>query len=197
VVLASFTTACGGIGAKPEPVAAVPAGPEPAVLAEYGQALAALESGDEAAAERGFQALADAHPDYAGPLVNLALIRARRDATDEAVALLEQATAVCATCAPAWTELGVLHRRQGRFADAERAYLKAVEADPDYASARFNLGILYELYLQRPELALEQYERFRELQVEDPESGTVGKWVADLERRVRAVERSARSEDAS
>ena len=160
------------------------------------EALAALKAGDELQAEAKFQALADAHPDYSGPLVNLAGIRARRNELEPAAALLERAVATCARCAPPWNELGVVQRRQGRFSDAEQSYLKAVAADPAYAKAYFNLGVLYELYLQRPELALDQYARFRELDAADPAGGDVDKWIADLKRRSKAVERSAQAEEA-
>lgn len=195
-LLAAVLAGCGGAGTRPgAEAAAVAAGPDPAAVGRYEEALAALEAGDEARAEAGFQALAEAHPDYAGPLVNLAVIRARRNEVAPAAALLEQAVAVCTNCAAPWNELGVLQRRQGRFAEAEQSYLKAVAADPGYANAYFNLGVLYELYLQRPELALDQYARFRELEAADPAGADVDKWIADLERRAKAVERSAKVEE--
>ncbi len=197
VTLAAIITACGSGAPKPEDVAPVAVGPDPAAIADYQQALALLDGGDEPVAEAQLQALADAHPDYSGPLVNLALIRARRDELDSAAALLERAVTVCNQCAAAWNELGVLQRRQGRFSEAEQSYLKAIAADPAYGHAHFNLGVLYELYLQRPELALDQYTRFRELQVDDPAGADVDKWMVDLKRRVKGIERSAKVEEAS
>jgi tetratricopeptide (TPR) repeat protein len=196
VSLVALTAACGG-GTKPDEVAAVPVGPDPAAIAAHQQALALLEAGDEPAAVARLQALSDAYPDYSGPLVNLALIRSRRDENTDALALLERAVRVCDHCAPAWNELGILQRRAGRFAEAEQSYLKAIAADPAYGNAHFNLAVLYELYLQRPELALDQYARFREVQAEDPAGGDVDKWMADLKRRVGAVERSAKAEEPS
>jgi tetratricopeptide (TPR) repeat protein len=170
--------------------------PDAASVAAYQQALAALDDGDAAAGEAQLQALARAHPDYSGPLVNLAIIRAGRNETAEAMALLEQAVAVCTRCAAPWNELGLLQRGQGRFTDAEQSYLQAVAADPGYANAWFNLGVLYELYLQRPELALANYERYRELQSADhPDGADVDKWIADLSRRTGKVEQAARVEE--
>lgn len=180
-----------------EPAASAATGPDPVVVAAYEQALSQLERGEEAAAEARLRALADAHPEYAGPLVNLALIHARRDDLDGAAAFLTRALEVCAQCAAAWTELGVLQRRQGQFLQAEQSYQSALAAEPQYASAHFNLGVLYELYLQRPELALEHYARFRELRADDPITGEVDKWMADLKRRVGAIERSAQVEAGS
>lgn len=169
--------------------------PDAGTVAAYQQALAALDGGDAAAGEAQLQALSQAHPDYSGPLVNLAIIRAGRNETVAAMGLLEQAVAVCARCAAPWNELGLLQRRQGRFNDAEQSWLKAVAADPGYANAWFNLGVLYELYLQRPELALANYERYRELQSADPAGADVDKWIADLSRRTGKVEQAARVEE--
>ncbi len=198
VLLAVVTAGCGGAGTKGDATAAtaVAAGPDPAAVAANAQALAALRAGDEAGAETQFQALSNAWPQYAGPLVNLALIRGRHDDLEPAAALLQRAVTVCTECAAPWTELGVIQRRQGRFAEAEQSYLKAVAADPGYADASFNLAILYELYLQRPELALQQYGRFRELAASDPAVTDVDKWMAELARRTKPVERSAQAEDA-
>ena len=186
---------CSG-GTKPDATAvAVPTGPDPAVLAAYDDALSTLAAGDELRGEAKLQAIATAHPDYAGPLVNLAVISARRNQLGAATAFLEKAVTVCANCAPAWNELGVLQRRQGRFADAERSYLNAITADGAYANAWFNLGVLYELYMQRPALALDHYARFRQIETGDPAGGDVDKWIADLKRRTTAVERSAQVEE--
>jgi tetratricopeptide (TPR) repeat protein len=193
-VLAAVTAGCGSGGTKPDAAAAMAAGPDPAVVARYEAALAMLQAGDDRQAEAQLQALVDTCPDYAGPMVNLAMIRARRNEIEPATALLQRAVGVCDRCAPSWNELGVLQRRQGRFSDAEQSYLKAIAADAGYANAYFNLGVLYELYLQRPELALAHYGRFRELQVADPAGGDVDKWIADLKRRTKAVERSAQLE---
>jgi tetratricopeptide (TPR) repeat protein len=194
-LLALLTAGCGSTGSRVEPQAAV-AGPDPAAISGFEQALAALRAGDGTGAETQLQALVNAYPDYAGPLVNLARIRAGRGEIGPAAGLLERAVTVCTHCAAPWTELGVLRRQQGRFKDAEESYLRAITADPGYANAHFNLGILYELYLARPELALQQYARFRALHAQDPVAGDVDKWMADLSRRTKPIERSAQLEDA-
>lgn len=192
---ATTLAACGGTGTRPEGDAATATGPDPAVVADFDAALAALAAGDEAAAESRLAALAAAEPGYAGPLVNLAMIRARRDDLDAAAELLVRATRACTRCAPAWTQLGMVQRRQGRFAEAEQSYLRAIDAEPAYADAWFNLGVLYDLYLQRPEFALERYERFAQLQA-GGDAGDVAKWIADLQRRTGSVQRAAQAEAA-
>ena len=82
----------------------------------------------------------------------------------------------------------MLLRRQGKFGEAEAAYLKAVTASPDYALAHYNLGVLYELYLQRLDAALQHYERYQAVTGEDKQ---VAKWIADLKRRLGNTQRTA------
>jgi tetratricopeptide (TPR) repeat protein len=82
----------------------------------------------------------------------------------------------------------MLLRRNGNFLEAEAAYLKAVTVSPDYALAHYNLGVLNELYLQRLEAALQHFETYQSLVGEDKQ---VEKWIADLKRRVAAIQRTA------
>jgi len=77
----------------------------------------------------------------------------------------------------------VLHRQQ-----QENAYLAAVAAEPGYALPHYNLGVLYELYLQRLEPALAHFETYQELSGADEE---VEKWIVDLKRRIAANQRTA------
>jgi tetratricopeptide (TPR) repeat protein len=46
--------------------------------------------------------------------------------------------------AGALVNLGTIHYRQRRFAEAEKYYLQAIAADPEYALAQFNLGNLFD-----------------------------------------------------
>jgi Flp pilus assembly protein TadD len=92
----------------------------------------------------------------------------------------------------ALNQLGMLLRRNGNFLEAEAAYMKAVTANPDYALAHYNLGVLNELYLQRLEAALQHFETYQELVGEDKQ---VEKWITDLKRRVAATQRTANVAD--
>jgi tetratricopeptide (TPR) repeat protein len=82
----------------------------------------------------------------------------------------------------------MLLRRNGKFLEAEAAYLKAVTASPDYALAHYNLGVLNELYLQRLDSALQHFERYQQIVGDDEQ---VEKWISDLQRRVAASQRTA------
>jgi tetratricopeptide (TPR) repeat protein len=73
-------------------------------------------------------------------------------------------------------------RREGAFTEAEAAYRRAIATDPNYALTHYNLGVLLDLYLRRPEEALECYELYQSLLAEPNQ--TVGRWIVDLRRRL-------------
>ncbi|MCC5793166.1 MAG: tetratricopeptide repeat protein [Chromatiales bacterium] len=183
---------CGTVGGSvPEPPGATEALVlSPAAEQRWRQALAAREVGDSGKAREGFLRLNAEYPQLAGPLVNLAILAAEDEDTAAARQLLEQAAAVCTACAPVWNELGVVERREGRFAAAEQAYLKAIEADPDYPLPYFNLGVLYELYWQRPAQAANWYERYIERGPHLNCDQDVAAWVTDLRRRAELLSRT-------
>jgi Flp pilus assembly protein TadD len=196
LLVALLAAGCSLVGGDKAPEAAalaVETGPTPAVMAEYSAALAQLQSGDEAVAGSSLQAFSAAHPELAGPLLNLALLRMREGDEAAAASLFEQAGAVCGRCAPVWNGRGVLYRQQGRFAEAEQAYLQAIELEPGYALAWYNLAVFYDLYVQRPELALKNYEQYLALGGDEGQA-EVERWIADLRRRVSSTPTTARAE---
>ena len=153
--------------------------------ARYQSALSYIESGNDERATRELENLRSTYPDYAGPLVNLGLIHARNGRPDAAMVALQRAVELCDSCATAYNELGILQRQQGNFDAAEQAYRKSISADPEYALAYYNLGVLYELYRGQPQMALEQYERFMNVEPAGTDAGEqVGRWVTDLKRRI-------------
>lgn len=186
---------CATVGDAPAgaPTGATTEAPSPELQATYDNLLSRLQSGD-ATAIADLEKFSASHPDLAGPLLRLGLARARAGDETAARDYYQRATQVCSRCGPAWNELGVLDRGQGRFPDAEQAYLRAIELQPDYAPPYYNLAILYELYVPRPELALQNYERYLELGGAEDVTPDVEKWVADLRRRVGTTAKTARAE---
>lgn len=162
-----------------------------AAVRDYERALGLMDAGRDADASRQLSELADRYPEYAGPLMNLGLIAARNGDTEAAAGYFNLATTICATCAPAWNQLGILHREQGRFADAEQAYQQALASDPDYALAHYNLGVLYDLYQGRHAVAVEHYERYVSLAGGAGDTAQVDRWIADLRRRLGEPPRAA------
>jgi len=154
----------------------------------YEQAAAIMASGDYLEAQFRFQEFLMQYPGYPGAHVNLAIIYASNGDDQGAENSITDALMIDSQYPPALNQLGMLLRRQGRFQEAESAYLKAVMADPDYPLPHYNLGVLNELYLQQLESALLHYERYQALAENDKQ---VGKWIADLKRRIGSSQRTA------
>ncbi|MGB5256639.1 MAG: tetratricopeptide repeat protein [Woeseiaceae bacterium] len=196
VVLAGC--ASGGSAKAPEsrraaasPVAPGEPGEEtvpPQVQTLYEQAVASMAAGDYVDAELRFKEFQLQYPGYPGAYVNLAIIHANNDDDAAVRTNLDAALALNPNHPAALNQLGMLLRKNGKFIEAEAAYLKAVTVSPDYALAHYNLGVLNELYLQRLDVALQNFETYQELVGEDKQ---VAKWIADLRRRVAATQRTA------
>jgi tetratricopeptide (TPR) repeat protein len=161
-------------------------------LTLYEQATGAMAAGDFDEAELRFKKFLLQYPEFPGAHVNLAIIEAMRHNDEAARVSLDAALALNPEFPAALNQLGQLLRRNGDFSAAEAAYLKAVTVRPDYALAHYNLGVLYELYLQRLEDALASFEAYQALVVEDKQ---VEKWIADLRRRIAATQRTANVAD--
>lgn len=146
--------------AKPAaPVAEVKKDP----ATQFEEALAALKSKDLAKARVGFALLAKEHPEFSGPLTNLAILDAKANAKPAAIAGFTRAIAANPRNAIAFNWLGILYRESKDYARAEQSYLKAIELNPAEASYVLNLGILNDLYLKRPEEALKHYRDYQRM----------------------------------
>ena len=190
---------CGGSKAVRSPGAPQPsevvaddtaAGPviPPLALTLFEQAAASMAGGDLIDAELRFKEFLLQFPEYPGAYVNLAIIHTSNGNDVAARASIDAALALQPDHAAALNQLGMLLRRNGKFLEAEAAYLKAVTVSPEYALAHYNLGILNELYLQRLDVALLNFETYHSLIGEDKQ---VERWIADLTRRVAANQRTA------
>ena len=83
---------------------------------------------------------------------------------------------------------GMAARRDGDFAKARQAYEAAIAAAPQLATPVLNLAILNDLYLDDRTEALALYERYLALATpQDPDTGAVAKWVAEIKSRKPAA----------
>lgn len=154
----------------------------------YEQAAAVMGAGDLLDAQLRFQEFLLQYPDYPGAHVNLAIIFAQNGDDQATEGSLTDALMIDPVHPEALNQLGMLLRRQGKFAAAESAYKKAIAARPEYALPHYNLGVLNELYMQRYDEALLHFEYYQSLTGEDKQ---VEKWITDLKRRVDANQRTA------
>ena len=117
---------------------------------------------------------------FAAPFVNLGMAYKRMGDPAKAEENLRRAVDIDLGNAQANNELGMLYRKQGRFADARKAYENALADHPDYLPSLQNLGILCDLYMGDLECALNQYEKY--LDIEDNKNIKI--WITDLKRRM-------------
>ena len=92
-------------------------------------------------------------PDVAAPYGNLATLALQRGDWEQAQQLAQRAVELDAGLAPSWNVLAYALEELGRPSDAINAYQRALEADPQYTTARFNLGLLYKKQQDFPRAA--------------------------------------------
>lgn len=93
-----------------------------------------------------------------------------------------------------WLLLALAEREMGQFAEAEASYLAALAIDSKHAPLHWNLGVLYDLYLQKPVLALARYRAYQSLQAV-PDTKVAG-WIAVIERRLNRAAPAAETPPA-
>jgi len=153
----------------------------PAARADFDRVVSTMRAGKTVEAELGFKQLSLQYPQFAAPLVNLAILQRNDGHLEQAEETLKSAVAHERGSAVAWNELGATQRMRGQFKDAASSYEQALAADPRYAPAWRNLGVLSDLYLGDPGRALTAFEQYRQLTGEDkPVSG----WIAELRQRL-------------
>ena len=94
---------------------------------------------------------------------------------------IERALALNPRNAGALAALGSMAIKNGEYRKAESLLLEAVDIDASLTVAHYNLGVLYELYLQNKSGAIEHYERYVLLSP-DRDTKTVARWIKLLER---------------
>jgi len=127
-------------------------------------------------------------------LVNQGLIYIEQEKFEDAKLVLEKALEVNHQNPYAWNALGLAERNMGQFAASREHYNKALELDPLYARAHFNLAILADLYLNDFTLALSHYKTYQTLQSEPDKSVAI--WIRDLENRTKqsAMDKQSRNQ---
>jgi tetratricopeptide (TPR) repeat protein len=174
--------------------AAASAAPVPNQAAQqYADALKLMKAGRVRDAEVQFKQLSAAYPQFAGPEVNLGLIYLQDSELPQAESAFKTALERNPANATAGNELGITERRLGKFAAAEAAYQRTIAAEPNYAPAYLNLGVLYDMYLAEPQKALEQFEHYIQLAGENKQ---VAGWVVELRNRVHSPAPAAKKEPA-
>ncbi|HET9475396.1 MAG TPA: tetratricopeptide repeat protein [Steroidobacteraceae bacterium] len=175
-------TAVPAITPPPMPVASSRAN------SDFARALGLMRGGDATQAILEFQVMTQSYPELPGPYTNLGLLYRKTNQLAESEAALQKATERAGWDAATWSEYGLTLRHAGKFAEARTAYERAIEANPSYAPAHRNLGVLLDLFLDDPVTAQAELETYKTLSGEDkPVSG----WIAELRARNKVAGRPA------
>ncbi len=159
-----------------------------AARSEYHVALAEMKSGNLEGALSILRTLSTQYPLLSGPVVNQGIILRKQGKLKEAKKVLQDALFKKYQNPYLLSELGAINRDLGKFKQAKQAYLSAIRIEGAYANAHYNLGVLADLYLHDPELALKEFKAYQALQ-EKPNKKVKG-WIKELARRVKRMKKS-------
>lgn len=148
----------------------------------FNQALSLLREGNLDSAEQAFLSLVKQSPRMAGALANLGIISELRGDASKARDYFEKTLSANPANAEALVHLALYEMEAGQFDLAERQLLQVVASAPENALAHYNLGVLYELYLQRYDEAQGHYQRYTELHKSE-DTAIVERWIKLLERK--------------
>ena len=148
----------------------------------YQKAISSAINGNNEVAIGQFRELVELNPEYKKAYTNLGLVLLQNQQQAEAKQAFLNAIKQDKSDAIAYNHLAIIQRNEGLFKPAMDNYTKAIEADPDYANAYLNLGILLDIYFQDLPRALEHYQKFQQLTNNKNEK--VEKWVLDIKRRI-------------
>ena len=151
------------------------------VLLSFQKGITLVEHDKLKEAKAVFEGLRTSHPHVSVFHNNLGVVDKRLGLLDEAVASYREAIAIQPAYPEANYNLAIALREQGQFRQAEEAYRRAIEAAPDFRDAHYNLAVLYDLYLNEPEKAIEHYQTYLASGGEGKEEVTI--WIAALQKR--------------
>jgi len=135
-----------------------------------------------------FKTLSAQYPLLSGPVVNQGIILRKQGKLEEAKKVLQDALFKKYQNPYLLSELGAINRDLGNFKQAKQAYLSAIRIEGAYANAHYNLGVLADLYLHDPELALKEFKAYQALQVKP--SRKVKGWIKELGRRIKRMKKA-------
>lgn len=186
VLIFSFLVACGSANKKPVIVIEKTANALPvlseAEKASYQSALKLMAEESYAEAENLFAALIKQQPKLTGAFVNLGVIKKKNKQPEQAKEFFSKALEINPNFVDALLQQALIHQDLGEFAKAEDLLRRAEAIQPDNPLVNYNLGVLYELYLQEYSLAIKHYERYVSLSSAD-DVETVKRWIKLLERK--------------
>jgi tetratricopeptide (TPR) repeat protein len=125
--------------------------------------------------------LQEQHSELSGPFVLHGDVEMARADLPAAEQKYQQAVEINPLNFNAWVRLAKVQRMQGEFHRAQKTYAQALDRWPDGAELHWNLGVLYDLYLNMPERAQAHMEAYQLLSGDN--SGETAAWLEEIRQR--------------
>lgn len=145
------------------------------------QAKRNLQNGQDKIAEQFLDKITKKNDSLSGPWVMKGDIAVNQKKLETAVEHYVKAIEVNSRNVNAYLKLAKAQRELGRFVHAQNTYAKTLSVWKDFPEAHFNLGVLYDLYLNQPEKAQLHLEAYQFLAANKP--AKLKAWLADLSER--------------
>lgn len=155
----------------------------PEVQAQFASALTLLQQNKLADAKKQLTVLVREHPEMAGAHVNLGIIALMNNDARQAETHFTTALVHNPKNADALLQLAALTQGRGEFKETEQLLLRAESVDETSDIVQFNLGVLYELYLQDYEQAISHYQQYIDHST-NQDKAIVERWIKLLERKL-------------
>lgn len=136
----------------------------------YDQALAHMAEAKPKPAEKQLAQLLQNRPNVAELWLNLALSQYQQEAYEQTAKTLQALQGRFGSIAQASNLAGLVAVKNGEFAQAEAHYEKALELNPAYDNALYNMALLQDVYLQNVAAAVEFYDRYLALRPDDTDT---------------------------
>ena len=167
------------------------------VAAQFAEVMAAIRSlpvekkdkkgkkkPEQSDAEKNLQIIIDEQSTLSGPAYNMAVLKYQQKDFKKALEYCEVALQRNFYNQDARNLQAFIYREKSDFEKSESLHKENLKVWAGYKPAYRNLGILYDLYMGKPEEGLPYYQQYNALLVEQDRQ--VLGWVLDIQRRLKA-----------
>ncbi len=116
--------------------------------------------GNPIAAEKEYLKAIELDPEAYEAHNNVGLLKLIKQDYASAVTAFSTAVSANVNFALGYMNLGIAYRNLSKFKESARAYRRAIEIRPRYNLAWYNLGLLYDDHWNRPDMAIDIWERY-------------------------------------
>ncbi|TQV82807.1 hypothetical protein [Aliikangiella coralliicola] len=151
------------------------------IVVQFIEARRAIKLKKFVQAEKILLSISEQNTQLSGPVVLLGDIAKLKQQTKAAIKYYAQAISVNSNNVNAYIKLAKMQRESGLFKHAQNTYAKALSKWSDFPEAHLNLSILYDVYLNQPEIAQKHMEAYQLLAKQ--KHAKVDSWLKDIRQR--------------